>query len=114
MGCHFLFKGILLTQGLNLSILCLLHWQGGSSVAPMVKNLPANQKSWVGSLGWEDPLEKGVTTSPVFLRGKVHGQMSLASYSPWGHKESHRTQRLILGLELKHNSTQQQFMKSTP
>ena len=26
-GCHFLLQGIFLTQGLNLSLLCLLHWQ---------------------------------------------------------------------------------------
>ena len=25
----------------------------------MVKNPPAMQKTWVGFLGWEDPLEKG-------------------------------------------------------
>ena len=25
----------------------------------MVKNLPAMQETWVQSLGWEDPLEKG-------------------------------------------------------
>ena len=32
----------------------------------MVKNLPAMQKTWVQSLGWEDPLEKGmVTYSPI-------------------------------------------------
>ena len=28
----------------------------------MVKNLPATQETWVGSLGWEDPLEKGKAT----------------------------------------------------
>ena len=28
-------------------------------VAQMVKNLPAMQETWVQSLGWEDPLEKG-------------------------------------------------------
>ena len=28
----------------------------------MVKNLPAMQKIWVRSLGWEDPLEKGTVT----------------------------------------------------
>ena len=27
-------------------------------VAQMVKNLPATQEAQVGSLGWEDPLEK--------------------------------------------------------
>ena len=29
-----------------------------SLVAQMVKNLPVMQKTWVQSLGWEDPLEK--------------------------------------------------------
>ena len=28
----------------------------------MVKNLPAMQETWVRSLGWEDPLEKGMVT----------------------------------------------------
>ena len=28
-------------------------------LAQMVKNLPAMQETWVQSLGWEDPLEKG-------------------------------------------------------
>ena len=27
VGCHFIFQGIFLTQGLNLHLLCLLHWQ---------------------------------------------------------------------------------------
>ena len=32
---HVLLQGIFLTQGLNMSILCLLHWQVGSlSLAP--------------------------------------------------------------------------------
>ena len=30
MGCHFLFQGIFPTQGSNLCLLCLLHWQAGS------------------------------------------------------------------------------------
>ena len=29
------------------------------TVAQLVKNLPAMQETWVRSLGWEDPLEKG-------------------------------------------------------
>jgi len=29
-------------------------------VAQMVKNLPSLQETWVQSLGWEDPLEKGM------------------------------------------------------
>ena len=36
-------------------------------VTQMVKNPPAMQKSWVWSLGWEDPLEKGMAThSSIF------------------------------------------------
>ena len=30
---------------------------------------------------------------PVFLPGKSHGQRSLVGYSPWGCKESHRTEQ---------------------
>ena len=30
MGCHSLLQGIFLTQGLNLHLLHLLHWQVGS------------------------------------------------------------------------------------
>ena len=40
--------------------LLLLHW--ASLVAQLTKNLPAMQKTWVLSLGWEDPLEKEMAT----------------------------------------------------
>ena len=39
-----------------------------SLVAQMVKNMPAMREAWVRSLGWEDPLEKGMTTPPVGSR----------------------------------------------
>ena len=32
----------------------------------MVKNLPAIRETWVQFLGWDDPLEKGTATHPVF------------------------------------------------
>ena len=36
-------------------------------MAQMVKNMPAMQKTWVQSLGLEDPLEKGMAThSSIF------------------------------------------------
>ena len=54
-----------------------------SLVAQMVKNLPAVQEIRVSSLGQEDPLEKGMATTPVFLPGELHGQRSLVGYSPW-------------------------------
>ena len=31
-------------------------------MAQLVKNLPAVQETWILSLGWEDPLEKGKAT----------------------------------------------------
>ena len=33
-----------------------------SLVAQGVKNPPATQETWIGSLGWEDPLEQGKAT----------------------------------------------------
>ena len=38
-----------------------------SLVAQLVKNPPAMQETWVRSLGWEDPLEKGKTTHSSIL-----------------------------------------------
>ena len=33
----------------------------------MVKHLPTRRETWVWSLGWEDPLEKGMTTRSSIL-----------------------------------------------
>ena len=38
-----------------------------SLVAQMVKNLPTMQETWVRSLGWKDPLEKGEATHSSIL-----------------------------------------------
>ena len=40
---------------------------GASLVAQMVKNLPAMQETRVQSLGWENPLEKGMATHSSIL-----------------------------------------------
>ena len=42
----------------------------------------------------EDPLEKEIATTPVFLPGESYGHISLAGSSPWGPKESDRTEPL--------------------
>ena len=42
-------------------------------MAQTAENLPAVQKAWVQSVGWEDLLEKGMGTI-VFLPGKSHGR----------------------------------------
>ena len=41
------------------------HWS--SLVTQTVKNSPALQETWIRSLGWEDPLEKGMATHPSIL-----------------------------------------------
>ena len=41
--------------------------RGASQVAQMVKNLPAMRETQVQSLGWEDPLEKGMATHSSIL-----------------------------------------------
>ena len=56
---------------------------GGSSG----KKLPLMQEMQVSSLGWEDPLEKEMTTHSSILTWRIHGQRSLAGYSPWDCKE---------------------------
>jgi len=66
----------------------------------MVKIPPAmqeTQETWVQSLGWEDLLEEEMTTHSSILARVLktpHGQRSLGSYSPWGHKESEMTEQL--------------------
>ena len=44
---------------------------GASLVPQKVKNLPAMQKTWVQSLGQEDPLEKGIATHSSILAWKI-------------------------------------------
>ena len=40
-------------------------------IAQLVKNLPAMQETWVQSLGWEDPLEKGKATHSSILAWRI-------------------------------------------
>ena len=47
----------------------LVH--GASLIAQMVKNLLAMQKTQVRSLGWEDPLEKGMATHSSILAWRI-------------------------------------------
>ena len=55
----------------------------------MVKNLPAMWETWVQSLGWEDPLEEGMTTHSSIFPGE--SPWTEEPGSPWGHKESDMT-----------------------
>ena len=66
-----------------------LQYSWASLVVQLVKNPPALWETWVRSLGWEDPLEKGKATHSIFWPGEFHGL-----YSPWGHKELDTTEQL--------------------
>ena len=52
-----------------------LQYSWASLVVQLVKNhtvvLPAMQETWVGSLGWEDPLEKGKASHSSILAWRI-------------------------------------------
>ena len=65
----------------------LLQYSWASLVAQLVKNLPAMWETWVRSVGWEDPLQKGKATYSSILAWEFHGL-----YSLWGRKELDMTE----------------------
>ena len=60
-------------------------------MAPTVKKLPATQETQVQSLGWEDPLEKGMAEHSSTLPWEIPWTEEPGGYSPWGRKESDGT-----------------------
>ena len=48
---------------------CRKSW--ASLVAQLVKNLPAMWETWVRSLDWEDPLERGMATDSNILAWRI-------------------------------------------
>ena len=55
-------------------------------MAQLVKNLPTMWETGVRSLGWEDPVEKGMATHSSILAWGI----------PWDRKESDMTEKLSL------------------
>ena len=72
-------------------ITCILR---ASLIAQLVKNPPAMRETWVQSLGWEDPLEKGMAITPVFWPGEFHG-LSAKSQAPLRDLYFHHSKLLI-------------------
>ena len=72
-----------------------------SLVVQTVKNLPAKKEIQVWSLGLEDPLEKGMGTSPVLLPGE---------FLPWAEKPSMR--QSMGSLRIRHDWATEKQQKS--
>ena len=80
----YVFVCILIGRQYRLvNITTTLSFQWVSLVAQLVKNPPAMQETWVRSLSWEDPLEKGTVTHSNILALRI----------PWTLKESDTTER---------------------
>ena len=76
-----------------LRFLFFQYYKWASLVAQLVKNPPAMQETWIRSLGWEDPLEKGKATHSSILAWRI----PCTVYS-MGSLRVHMTERLPLSL----------------
>ena len=64
---QFLGREDLIEEGLGYPF-----WYSWASLAvQLVKNQPAMRETWVRSLGWEDPLEKGKATHSSILAWRI-------------------------------------------
>ena len=66
---HIFYRAPILPSSLYNQLYSIAIW--ASLVAQLVKNLPAMRESWVQSLGWEDPLEKGKATQSGILENSM-------------------------------------------
>ena len=64
---------------------CPLQYSWAPLVVQLVKNLPAMRETWVQSLGWEDPLEKGKATHSSILAWRIPGTIQSMGSQRVGH-----------------------------
>ena len=65
-------------------------------VAQLLKNPPSVWEIWVRSLGWEDPLEKGMAAHSHMLAWRMPWTEEPGGLHPWGHKKSDTLSRPTL------------------
>ena len=65
-----------------------------SLMVQMVKNPPQCSSPGFDPRVGQIPWRREWLPTPVFLPGKCHGQRSLVGYSPWGRRESDKTELL--------------------
>ena len=116
------------TQGSNLCVLCLLHWQVDS--LPLVPpiwlywDFPGSSDSKesacnAGDQGFiavsgRSPEERNGNPLQYSCLENPHGQRSLASYSPQGHKVSDTTDQLILSLSFRKKKSNNNNKQTNP
>ena len=73
-------------------------------VVQTVKSLPAVREMGVGSLCWEDPLEKEMATHSSILAWRIlwTGERGRSLQSLWSHKKSDTTGRLHFSIFIIH------------
>ena len=76
---------LFLWSALQLSGASILCFQA-SLMVRTVKNQPEMQDTWVGSLGWEDPLEKGMAAHSNILAWEIPWTEAPGDYNPWDHR----------------------------
>ena len=84
----FRLNELYISKNLSVSLGCPICWHiivyiGLPWWFIWVNNLPAMQETWVRSLGWEDPLEKGKATHSSILAWRILWLFILVSYNPF-------------------------------
>ena len=73
-------------------------------VAQMVKNLPTVKKTWLQSLGWEDPLEEGMANHSSILAWRI----------PWTEEEPGMLPSMGLQRVRRHLMTEEEQFAHSP
>ena len=85
--------------------LCVYIWNGRASRVSQYLRISLTMKEaqemQVQSLGREDTLEKEMATHSSLLAWKIPWTKSLVGGTPWSHKESDRTERLITQIHMR-------------
>ena len=99
---RFMYCWSLLSIILGISIISILNTRlpwwlvWASLVAQAVKNTTAMRDTWIWSLGWEDPLEKGTSTQSSILAWRIPWTEMPGKLQSLGHKELDTTEWLSL------------------
>ena len=62
---------MMISRSIQVAANGILSFSHFSLVVQTVRNLPAVWETWVQSLGWEDPLEKGMATQSSILAWRI-------------------------------------------